>query len=110
MGARATARLAPEREETPPFAAARPLRTLQIGMRWLDTGSGGLDRVFHDLANSLPSQGVAVHGLVVQPADVAARTGGRIEAFAAEGAGLPSRLLGVRHAVRRLVEGGGVDR
>jgi glycogen(starch) synthase len=109
MGAQAAARVAIEREETPPFAAARPLLSLQIGMRWLDSGAGGLDRVFHDLANSLPGQGVAVHGLVVQPADVAARTGGRIEAFAAEGANLPGRLLGVRHAVRRLVAGGGID-
>ena len=53
--------------------------------------------------------GVAVHGLVVQPADVAARTGGGIEAFADDGAGLPKRLLGVRSAVRRHVRSGAVD-
>jgi glycogen(starch) synthase len=109
MGARAASRVAIERKETTAIAVPRSMRTLQIGMRWLDSGAGGLDRVFHDLANSLPGQGVAVHGLVVQPADVAARTGGKIEAFTVEGAGLPSRLLGVRHAVRRLVEGGGID-
>lgn len=85
------------------------LRALQIGMRWFGNGSGGLDRVFYDLANTLPAQGVAVQGLVVQPADVAARTGGRVQAFADDGAGLPERLLGVRRAVRRCLRSGDVD-
>jgi len=109
MGVQPALRAATECEKTTPVPVLPAVRTLQIGMRWLDSGAGGLDRVFHDLAISLPGQGVAVHGLVVQPADVSVRTGGRIEAFAAEGANLPSRLLGIRHAVRRLVEGGGVD-
>jgi len=76
------------------------IRTLQIGMRWFGNGSGGLDRVFYDLATALPAQGVSVQGLVVQPADVAVQTGGRIQAFADDGAGLHQRLLGVRRAVR----------
>jgi glycosyltransferase involved in cell wall biosynthesis len=78
-------------------------------MRWFGSGSGGLDRVFFDLANALPGQGVAVQGLVVQPADVAAQTGGRIQAFADDGAGLPTRLLGVRRAVRHYLRSGDVD-
>lgn len=109
MGAKSALRVAIDPDHALPVAAPRAVRSLQIGMRWLDTGSGGLDRVFHDLAVSLPAQGVAVHGLVVHPADVAARTGGRIEAFAEEGASLPNRLLGVRRTVGRLVESGGVD-
>src|ERR1700743_2649914 len=84
-------------------------RTLQIGMRWFGSGSGGLDRVFYDLANALPAHGVAVQGLVVQPADVAIQTGGRIQAFADDGASLPNRLLGVRRAVRHYLRNGDVD-
>jgi glycosyltransferase involved in cell wall biosynthesis len=89
--------------------APADVRTLQIGMRWFGNGSGGLDRVFYDLANTLPAQGVAVRGLVVEPADVAAQTGGRIKAFADDGASLPKRLLGVRRAVRHHVRSGDVD-
>jgi glycosyltransferase involved in cell wall biosynthesis len=98
-----------ECEATTPVEQSADIRTLQIGMRWFANGSGGLDRVFHDLANALPAQGVAVRGLVVQPADVAVQTGGRIQAFAGDGAGLPSRMLGVRRAVRHYVRSGAVD-
>jgi len=99
MGVETTVPIVAERDAASP-AALPDIRALGIGMRWFGNGSGGLDRVFYDLANALPSQGVAVQGLVVQPADVAAQTGGRIQAFADDGAGLPSRLLGVRRAVR----------
>ena len=99
MGIETASPVAAEAEATTPVAPP-DIRTLQIGMRWFGNGSGGLDRVFYDLATALPAQGVAVQGLVVQPADVAIQTGGRIQAFADDGAGLPSRLLGVRRAVR----------
>jgi len=107
MGADTASSPVAEQEAT---TLAQPnIRVLQIGMRWFESGSGGLDRVFYDLANSLPSAGVDVHGLVVQPADAAAQTAGRIHAFADDGAGLPKRLLGVRSAVRRCVHSGAVD-
>jgi glycosyltransferase involved in cell wall biosynthesis len=91
-----------------PVAEPR-LNTLQIGMRWFGSGSGGLDRVFYDLANALPDHGIGVSGLVVQPADVATQTSGRIVAFARDGASLPRRLLGARRAIGRFVEQGDFD-
>jgi glycosyltransferase involved in cell wall biosynthesis len=109
MGAEPMPPIAIETEATTSVPTLPTVRTLQIGMRWQGSGAGGLDRVFHDLANSLPGQGVAVHGLVVQPADVATRTDGRIAAFAADGASLPSRLLGARRAIGRFVDGGDID-
>jgi glycosyltransferase involved in cell wall biosynthesis len=109
MGVEIVSPIAVDNGITSPVAALPAIGTLQIGMRWFGNGSGGLDRVFYDLANALPDQGVAVHGLVVQPADVAAQTGGRIEAFAADGASLPTRLLGARHAIGRLIDGGSID-
>jgi glycosyltransferase involved in cell wall biosynthesis len=90
-------------------AVPAEIRALEIGMRWFGSGSGGLDRVFYDLANSLPGAGVDVHGLVVQPADAAALTEGKIQAFADDGAGLMRRLLGVRRIVREHLRGGAVD-
>jgi len=108
MGVETASPIDAEREATTPVAPP-DIRTLQIGMRWFGSGSGGLDRVFYDLANALPAEGVAVQGLVVQPADVAAQTGGRIQAFADDGAGLPNRLLGVRRAVRHYLRSGDVD-
>ena len=108
MGVETAPPVAAEREAT--TSIARPdIRTLQIGMRWFGSGSGGLDRVFYDLANALPAQGVSVQGLVVQPADAAVQTGGRIKAFADDGAGLPGRLLGVRRAVRHCLRSGDID-
>jgi glycosyltransferase involved in cell wall biosynthesis len=108
MGIETASPVAAEREATTSVAPS-DIRTLQIGMRWFGSGSGGLDRVFYDLANALPAQGVAVQGLVVQPADVAAQTGGRIQAFAEDGAGLPRRLLGVRRVVRHCLRSGDID-
>lgn len=108
MGVEAVSPIAAEVEAA--TAVVPPaIRSLQIGMRWFGNGSGGLDRVFYDLATSLPGAGVDVRGLVVQPADVATQTGGRIQAFADDGAGLPTRLLGVRRAVRHYLRNGSVD-
>ncbi|HEX4504190.1 MAG TPA: glycosyltransferase family 4 protein [Alphaproteobacteria bacterium] len=107
MGVETIPPVAAEREATT-LVAPPDIRSLQIGMRWFGNGSGGLDRVFYDLANALPAQGVAVQGLVVQPADVATQTGGRIQAFADDGAGLPNRLLGVRRAVRHSLKSGDI--
>jgi glycosyltransferase involved in cell wall biosynthesis len=109
MGIEIASPIAVDHDITTPVAALPTIDTLQIGMRWFGNGSGGLDRVFYDLANALPGQGVSVRGLVVQPADVAAQTGGRIEAFAADGASLPKRLLGARHAIGRFIDSGGID-
>jgi glycosyltransferase involved in cell wall biosynthesis len=79
-------------------AGARTLRVLALGVNWFDSGSGGLDRVFRDLALGLPDAGVSLRGLVLGPPDVAALTGGRVRAFG-QGGGLPARLLAARQAV-----------
>jgi glycosyltransferase involved in cell wall biosynthesis len=79
-------------------AGARTLRVLALGVNWFDAGSGGLDRVFRDLALGLPDADVSLRGLVLGPPDVAALTGGRVRAFG-RGGGLPARLLAARQAV-----------
>jgi glycosyltransferase involved in cell wall biosynthesis len=89
--------------------AGRALGTLQIGMRWFGSGSGGLDRVFFDLTNALPDQGIGVRGLVVEPANAAAMTNGKIQAFAKGGAGLPRRLWNARRAISQSIASGDVD-
>jgi glycosyltransferase involved in cell wall biosynthesis len=79
-----------------------PIRVLQTGLHWLGAGAGGLDRVFHDMALSLPACGVAVRGLVVSPPDAAEQTGGRIQNFAPPGAGMIGRLAGARQRIGAL--------
>ncbi len=87
----------------------RPLKSLQIGMRWLDSGSGGLDRVYFDLVNALPGQGIAVRGLVGQPDDVAVRTRGRVTPLAPGSTGLVSRLRIGRRTIGALCRSGNLD-
>lgn len=78
------------------------VRVLQTGLNWFGNGSGGLDRVFSDLAVSLPACGIQVSGLVVAPHDVARLTEGRVHAFAPEGTSLPGRLLASRRSIGSL--------
>jgi glycosyltransferase involved in cell wall biosynthesis len=76
----------------------QPVRVLALGVNWFSEGSGGLDRVFHDLATAFPQAGIDMHGLVLGPPDAAASTGGRITAFG-RGGPLPMRLLQARRAI-----------
>lgn len=87
--------------------APRTLRALAIGINWFDSGSGGLDRVFHDLAATLPMAGVEVNGLVLGPDDAEARSGGTVRAFG--GGPLPLRLWHARRAVDSALRGGTID-
>jgi glycosyltransferase involved in cell wall biosynthesis len=82
---------------------ARTLRVLALGVNWFAPGSGGLDRVFSDLAHALPGEGVALRGLVLGPPEVAMLTGGRVQAFGRGDRLLPMRLLRARQAVRRAI-------
>jgi len=79
-----------------------PIRVLQTGLHWLGSGAGGLDRVFHDMAQALPACGVEVRGLVVSPHDAAEQTGGRMQTFAPAGAGMIGRLAGARQRIGAL--------
>jgi glycosyltransferase involved in cell wall biosynthesis len=76
----------------------RTLRVLALGVNWFGAGSGGLDRVFRDLALGLPDAHVALRGLVLGPAEAGALTQGRVRAFG-RGGGLYARLFAARQAV-----------
>jgi glycosyltransferase involved in cell wall biosynthesis len=80
------------------MTAAAQLRVLALGVNWFSPGSGGLDRVYRDLALGLADAGIDVSGLVLGPPDVAAQTAGRVLAFGMGGA-LPMRLLQARRAI-----------
>lgn len=82
---------------------AGPLRTVQVGMGWFREEPGGLSRMFVELANRLPAQGVAVRGLVVGTDAVARETGGRIVAVASHTAPLVRRLRHLRNEAARLL-------
>ncbi len=76
----------------------RPVRVLSIGVNWFAAGSGGLDRVFHDLAMAFPQAGIDMRGLVLGPPDAASRSGGSVHAFG-QGGPLPKRLWHARKAI-----------
>jgi glycosyltransferase involved in cell wall biosynthesis len=84
------------------LAGVPALRVLQTGLNWFGSGSGGLDRVFADMARSLPACGIAVRGLVVAPDDVALLTSGEMQAYAPAGAGLARRMLSARRRIAEL--------
>jgi glycosyltransferase involved in cell wall biosynthesis len=85
------------------------MRVLQTGLHWLGSGSGGLDRVFFDMAQALPACGIEVRGLVVSPDDAASQTAGRIQTFAPPSAGLIGRLAGARRRIHALVSQQAID-
>ena len=74
------------------------VRTLQIGAGWFPEAPGGLERVYHALAEHLPAAGVSVDGLVVGSDRAAAETAGRVRAVAPADAPLPQRWLGAWRA------------
>ncbi len=78
---------------------AHTLRALALGVDWFESGSGGLDRVFHDLVLALPDAGIDVSGLVLGPPDASARSGGRVTPFGRPGARMPERLWRARSAI-----------
>ncbi len=87
------------REIAPAPAPLPTLRCLQIGLKWFESGAGGLDRFFSGLVAELPGAGVSVGGIVTGPDDAEARSGGMVRGIGCAGANLPRRLL----AGRRLI-------
>jgi glycosyltransferase involved in cell wall biosynthesis len=70
-------------------------------MGWLPEQPGnGLDRMYHNLVQTLPAAGVNVRGLVTGSADVPHTSDGVVEAFASDTASLVSRLAAVRRRTR----------
>jgi len=96
-------------ERSPAENTASSLRCLQIGIRWRGQGAGGLDRVFFDLCHSLPKQGVAIHGLVVEPVEAGLSTNELIESFTTEDTGYIGRLLGARRKIDQLLATENID-
>ncbi|MGH9161499.1 MAG: glycosyltransferase, partial [Vicinamibacteraceae bacterium] len=79
------------------------VHTVQLGKEWFSEQSGGLNRYYADLVRWLPDVGVGVTGLVAGSSHVAARSAGRVRAFAPRQASLTTRLAGVRAHARQVL-------
>lgn len=75
------------------------MKSLQIGMHWFPERAGGLDRVYHSLAQSLPGAGVDVRGLIAGGDQAAADTAGKIHSFSQADGPLLSRIMASRRAL-----------
>lgn len=80
-----------------------PVTSIQMGMGWQSEQAGGLNRLFSELVQRLPAQGVGVRGLVVGSPDVERDSHGVVRAFAPASAPIWRRLRAARAAVRALV-------
>lgn len=96
-------------QDAPAPNTGRTIAALQIGLRWFAKGSGGLDRVFHDLVLGLPAAGVRVQGLVIGPRDLAAATNGVVCSMGEERARLLQRLLTARRTIGDFAGSGRFD-
>ncbi|TDN70548.1 glycosyltransferase family 4 protein [Paraburkholderia sp. BL10I2N1] len=76
--------------------------SLQIGMHWFGERPGGLDRMFMELVESLPAQGVNVRGLVAGSDGVEKASGGTVQSFATADSRLGRRLWAARALSSRL--------
>lgn len=80
------------------------LSSLQIGLRWSSNVSGGAERVYADLASSLPAAGVSFTGAVAGESTLNVNTSGLIHAFASENDPTHVRMLGARRVVGHLLD------
>lgn len=60
----------------------RTISSLQIGLRWSSKVFGGSDRIFTDLAATLPDQGTRFTGVVAGPPELNLETSGLVYSFA----------------------------
>ena len=90
-------------------APAAPLRsalsTLQIGTIVGRASLGGGERYYFDLLRTLPSQGVAVRGLIVGDPSRVERPVPGVDSFAPDGADRLTRWRGLRRSVGRRLGG-----
>lgn len=75
------------------------MKALQIGMHWFPERAGGLDRVYHSLAQALPGAGVQVRGLIAGGEQATIDTAGKIHSFARADDSLLSRVMASRRAL-----------
>lgn len=85
------------------MSAAPRVTTIQTALSWQGARPSGLNRVFRELTQRLPAEGIEVHGLVAGDADVAVESGGMITAFGPERSSMFGRILRARRAAARLV-------
>ena len=85
------------------------MHTLQSGMGWFPEQTGGLNRVFFNLMEYLPSVGVGAEGLVAGSQQVDIDSEGRVRAFARGEAPLPVRWLRARQQATERLETGRFD-
>jgi glycosyltransferase involved in cell wall biosynthesis len=78
--------------------------SLHIGLRWSSQVAGGAERVFADLAFSLPAAGVPFVGVVAGKEQLGRETNGVIYSFAPEDSRTATRLLGARRTIPKLIE------
>jgi len=77
------------------------MKTLQIGMHWVQEDAGGLNRVYYDLLENLPAVGVEVKGLVAGRPSVIQESNGVVESFAPIQSSLLTRYFELRKAVKK---------
>lgn len=77
--------------------------TIQTALSWQGARPSGLNRVFRELTQRLPAEGIEVHGLVAGDANVEEESGGMITAFGPERSTMLGRILRARRAAARLV-------
>src|SRR5258706_5845571 len=92
-----------------PRRAGNSLTALQIGMLWGTSSSGGLDSIYASLFRHLSSQGIEMRGVVAGPPGAAELSSGRLQFCAGSSTSLPSRLLGARRLVSRMLAEGRID-
>ncbi len=85
------------------------MRALQVGSVWLSERAGGGDRVFADLANHLPANGIGLEALVAGPIDVDPPTAAKLSTFGNVTDGTRVRWLGARKAIAERLDAGQVD-
>ena len=71
-------------------------QSFQIGLRWSSKVFGGSDRIFTELAATLPDQGTGFTGVVAGPPELNLETSGLVYSFAPESAGTMSRSVDPR--------------
>lgn len=82
----------------------RTISSLQIGLRWSSKVFGGSDRIFTDLAATLPDQGTRFTGVVAGPPELNLETSGLVYSFAPENAVTMSRLRSARQKMIYLLD------
>ncbi len=86
-----------------------PLRSLQIGLEWRTSGAGGADRVFAELIDHLPAEGVDCLGIVTGSAEAPSLVKQRVYSFAPTSAGTLERVRQSRAMIHHFLESSSIE-